>query len=256
MLEIEKLRKADVFSGAAVILLGLFVIYQALQMPMKDSYGGVQNVWYVSPALFPLLVGTMLVLLGTLLMRTALRRIGVAGVTAVLHYLCGPQLRRYLQEAEVVRFYGIVINLLVLVFLLVPRVDFFLAAIWFLLVFFFMFYCAASRGVLVLTYQVVGAAVVVFVLQIDAIHSRLLETISFPLDWVMTLLIALLIGTSTRRVWGSVELMKKLKLAIVLGFSAPLLIGIIFKFFLLVPMPFEGLIVTLLDAIWYGEFWS
>ena len=28
----------------------------------------------------------------------------------------------------------------------------------------------------------------------------------------------------------------------------------IFKYFLLVPMPSEGLIVTLLDAIWYFEF--
>ena len=33
-------------------------------MPMKDTWGGVQNVWFVSPALFPLFVGAMIMLLG------------------------------------------------------------------------------------------------------------------------------------------------------------------------------------------------
>ena len=54
MLEKEKLRKADIFSGLAIFLFGLFMVLMASEMPMKDSWGGVQNVWYVSPALFPL----------------------------------------------------------------------------------------------------------------------------------------------------------------------------------------------------------
>jgi hypothetical protein len=53
MMEKEKLRKADIFSGGIISLFGLWVISQALKMPMKDSWGGVQNVWFVSPALFP-----------------------------------------------------------------------------------------------------------------------------------------------------------------------------------------------------------
>jgi hypothetical protein len=64
MMEKDKLRKADIFSGSLVVLLGLFIISQAFGMPMKDSWGGVQNVWFVSPALFPLLVGGMLSFLG------------------------------------------------------------------------------------------------------------------------------------------------------------------------------------------------
>ena len=54
MLEKENLRKADVYSGAIICLFGLWIILQALKMPMKDSWGGVQNVWYVSPGIFPL----------------------------------------------------------------------------------------------------------------------------------------------------------------------------------------------------------
>jgi len=56
MLEKEQLRKADIFSGLAIFLFGLFIVLMASEMPMKDSWGGVQNVWYVSPALFPLFV--------------------------------------------------------------------------------------------------------------------------------------------------------------------------------------------------------
>ena len=64
MLENEKLRQADIFAGIVISLFGLWVISQAMQMPMKDSWGGVQNVWFVSPALFPLFVGGVIVLLG------------------------------------------------------------------------------------------------------------------------------------------------------------------------------------------------
>ena len=67
MLEKDILRKADVFSGILFFCFGLFVVLQALKMPMKDSWGGVQNVWYVSPALFPLFVGGIIALLGLIL---------------------------------------------------------------------------------------------------------------------------------------------------------------------------------------------
>ena len=71
MMEKDKLRRADMFSGSLICLLGLWIISQALKMPMKDSWGGVQNVWFVSPAIFPLFVGAMITLLGAMLIRTA-----------------------------------------------------------------------------------------------------------------------------------------------------------------------------------------
>jgi hypothetical protein len=57
MMEKERLRKADVFCGGIIFLFGAWIVWQAFNMPMKDSWGGVQNVWFVSPALFPLFVG-------------------------------------------------------------------------------------------------------------------------------------------------------------------------------------------------------
>ncbi len=76
MLDKEKLRKADVFSGIVFFLFGLWIVYQAFKMPMKDSWGGVMNVWYVSPALMPLFIGFTIMLLGAMLCRVALKSIG------------------------------------------------------------------------------------------------------------------------------------------------------------------------------------
>ena len=50
------------------------------------------------------------------------------------------------------RFYGIVLNLFVFVFVLIPHIDFFLASIIFLLAFFFMFYCGTDERLLDLIY--------------------------------------------------------------------------------------------------------
>ena len=56
-------------------------------MPMKDSYGGVQNVWYVSRPSFRCLSGAMLAFLGLLLIRTAFKEVGRQGVISVLAFL-------------------------------------------------------------------------------------------------------------------------------------------------------------------------
>ncbi len=92
MMEKEKLRKADIFSGGIIFLFGLWIVSQALKMPMKDSWGGVQNVWFVSPALFPLFVGAMIMLLGALLIRIAFREVGSKELKRVLRWLGSPDM--------------------------------------------------------------------------------------------------------------------------------------------------------------------
>ena len=44
-----------------IILLGLAVLFGASQMPVKGTYGGVTNVWYVSPAVLPILIGILII---------------------------------------------------------------------------------------------------------------------------------------------------------------------------------------------------
>ena len=256
MLEIDKLRKADLLSGSAILLLGLFIVGQATQMPMKDSYAGVQNVWYVSPALFPLMVGSMLALLGLLLIKTAFKEVGSAGLLSVIKYLSSSDFVIFLKLPATIRFYGIILNLLIFVFLLVPRVDFFLATILFLLIFFLMFYCGYESDLLSLIYLMLAATLLFCLVVLTPLASSLTTAIPFISDILIIGYIVSLILPYFIKLKGAPELMPKFKLSLLIAFAAPFTIGIIFKYFLLVPMPFEGLVVSLLDAIWYADIWS
>ena len=140
MMEKDKLRKTDIYSGAAISLFGLWIILQALKMPMKDSWGGVQNVWYVSPAIFPLFVGCMIMLLGALLCRTALKMVGFKTFGQTVRWLLSKMFLQFLNSIPNLRFYTIVVLFLSFVYLTIPRIDFFLSAFLFLIVFITSFY--------------------------------------------------------------------------------------------------------------------
>ncbi|MEE4242026.1 MAG: hypothetical protein V2I36_11220 [Desulfopila sp.] len=254
MMDKENLRKADFFSGSLVTLFGIFVVVKSLGMPMKDSWGGVQNVWYVSPAIFPLFVGSMLVLLGSMLIRTALKTIGSSGVKAVFQYLMSTVFRGFLRSRETVRFYGILLLLLSFVFLMVPRVDFFLAATLFLLAFFCMFYL--DRADLLIRLMLLYCIGMIALLLVLLLSERLSAVLQHPGDWFVLVFSVLFAVIVRIRISGNREIGKKYTIALLLAVAAPFLIGIIFKYFLLVPMPYEGLIIELLDVIWYAEIWG
>jgi hypothetical protein len=256
MMEKDKLRKADIFSGSLVVLLGLFIISQAFGMPMKDSWGGVQNVWFVSPALFPLLVGGMLSFLGVCLISTAFKSVGTDGIRSVFSFLASKDFRAFLRHPLVIRFYGIVFNLLIFVFLMVPRIDFFPAAILFLLVCFFMFYFGDHAHLVKVFGFTVCTSLLLCLFFFLGLGEKLAGVTRFGADWLVLLFIpahCLVAGTSVKK---DLEIKRKYRLSIIIALIAPLTIGIIFKYFLLVPMPYEGLIVQLLDSIWYADLWS
>ena len=140
MMDKEKLRKTDIFSGAVICVFGLWIMSQALQMPMKDSWGGVQNVWYVSPAIFPLFVRFVIMILGALLCRTALKLVGLKAFQQTVRWLLSRELLNFFNSIPNLRFYTIVVLFLSFVYLMIPRVDFFLSAFLFLTVFISSFY--------------------------------------------------------------------------------------------------------------------
>jgi hypothetical protein len=256
MMDNDKLRKADIFSGSLILILGLSIVSGAMKMPMKDSWGGVQNVWFVSPALFPLFVGGMLAFLGTLLIIIALKSVGGKGFRSVISFITSPDFILFLREPLVVRFYGAVINLIFFVFLLVPRVDFFPAAILFLLIFFFMFYIGDHAHLVKILKFTVSIALLFLLFVLFGLNEKLSSITEFASDWLVLLYIPALCFVARKTVIEHPELQRKYRLSLIIAFTAPLSIGIIFKYFLLVPMPYEGLIVQLLDSIWYAEIWS
>jgi hypothetical protein len=254
MMEKEKLRRADVFSGAVIALFGLWVVGEAFKMPMKDSWGGVMNVWYVSPALLPLSIGIVLTFLGLMLCRIGLKAIGLAEFKNTVRWLLSRHLVCFLTLDTTMRFYAIAVLFLTLVFMNLPRIDFFLSAFLFLFAFITMFYFyddALMKKFLL--FYLAGELVFIlyFALGFDSILN---ESHPFATD-----LLALCFLTSyVLYVWAfarrTPNLRKRYRLGLIVGFLAPFLIGPIFKYFLMVPMPKEGLMVAVMDYIWYLEF--
>lgn len=254
MMEKDKLRKADIFSGGAIFLVGLWIISQSLKMPMKDSWGGVQNVWFVSPAIFPLFVGAMISLLGAMLVRTALKTVGRQGLVEVLRWLGSTELLTFLKSAANARFFAMVLLLFSLVYLNIPRIDFFLCSVLFLIVFITMFYF--DDGALLrkmLRFYLLGTLgfLCYFVFGFDDLMNPL---VPYFRDWLTIVFIAAY-GRYTRGlVQQQPALKRKYKISLILSLAAPFIIGPIFKYLLLVPMPTEGLVVVVMDAVRYWDF--
>lgn len=64
----DTLRKSDFKTGSLLIVFCLwFLSVTFLFMPFKETYGGVDNVWYVSPWIFPAIILTLLLILSIIL---------------------------------------------------------------------------------------------------------------------------------------------------------------------------------------------
>ena len=254
MMDKDKLRKTDIYSGAAICLFGLWIILQALKMPMKDSWGGVQNVWYVSPALFPLFVGCMIMLLGALLCRTALKMVGFKAFGQTVRWLLSKSLLQFFNSIPNLRFYTIVVLFLSFVFLTIPRIDFFLGALLFLTVFITSFYFNDAMLLRKLFFfYLVGITVLIlyFALGLD---DPLGNVAPFPADILTLCFIVSYSVYAWFLIRGNPVLRKKYRTAMIVAVVSPLVVGMIFKYFLLVPMPSEGLVVAVTDYFWYLEF--
>jgi hypothetical protein len=254
MLDKEKLRKADVFSGVVVFLFGLWVITQAFKMPMKDSWGGVMNVWYVSPALMPLFIGGMIMLLGAMLCSIGLKTIGFETFKSTLGWLVSAELMGVLKSDTTVRFYAIAVLFLTLVYVNLPRIDFFLCAVLFLTAFMTMFYFLDDlllRRFLVFYLAGEVGLIVFFAL---GFHVSGDDTPSTAADVLAILFIIAYAGYVWVHVRADTRLRRQFRIGLIVALATPFVIGPIFKYFLMVPLPKEGLAVAALDYVRYLEF--
>jgi len=254
MLEKDTLRKADIFSGALMFLFGLFVVYQALQMPMKDTYGGVQNVWYVSPAIFPLFIGAIISVLGIALTVIALKSADLQQLQAVFGYLASSELVDFLKRPATIRFYAIVLVFSSFIFVMIPRIDFFPAAVFFLMVFISMFYFDDDQLLLKIMLFFIAVTILLIIFFAAGLDGLFAEALEYPGDWLMLLCIVAYAVYARHLVKDRDALRRKYRTCLLLAVIAPFTVGIIFKFLLLVPMPFEGAVVELLDNIWYYDY--
>ena len=254
MMDKDKMRKADIYSGAAICLFGLWIILQALKMPMKDSWGGVQNVWYVSPAIFPLFVGSMIMLLGALLCRTALKMVGFKAFGETVRWLLSKALLQFLNSIPNLRFYTIVVLFLSFVFLTIPRIDFFISAVLFLVVFITSFYFDDAMLLKKLFFFYLAGIIVLILYFAFGLNEPLGRIVPFPADILTICFIVSYSVYAWKLIRRNPMLRKKYRTAMILAFVSPFIVGTIFKYFLLVLMPSEGLVVAVMDYFWYFEF--
>lgn len=254
MMEKEKLRKADIFSGAIIVLFGAWVVSMGFQMPMKDSWGGVQNVWFVSPALFPLFVGFMIMLLGALLCRTGLKSVGIKTFKKTIDWLLSDQMVDCMKTMPMIRFYAIATLFFSFIYLTIPRIDFFICSVLFLCVFTTMFYFDDDT-LLIKLFRFYLAGVVAFLLYFAfGLNALLSRATIFMADILAIIFVCTYCLYAWKLIGDRAALQRKYRISLIIAFAAPFTIGLFFKYFLLVPMPCEGLIVTFLDYIWYFEF--
>jgi hypothetical protein len=254
MLEKEKMRKADVFTGAAVFLFGAWIVSQAFKMPMKDSWGGVMNVWYVSPALLPLFVGSMIMLLGAMLCRFALKTIGLSEFRKTVRWVLSPEIAGVLTSDATMRFYAIAVLFLTLVFVNLPRVDFFLCSFLFLIPFvtMFFFYDDAVLKRLLFFYLACEMGLIFcFFLGLGKVSDG---SMAIGPDIVVSCFVIGYCGYTWRLIHRVPGYRKKYRTSLLVGIVTPLIIGPIFKYFLMVPLPKEGLVVAFIDMIRYLDF--
>jgi hypothetical protein len=254
MLDKDKLRKADVFSGGVVFLFGLWVLSQAFQMPMKDSWGGVMNVWYVSPALMPLFIGSVIMLLGAMLCRIGLKAIGFETLKSLLRWLVSADLMRVLKSDTTVRFYAIAVLFLTLVYVNLPRIDFFLCAVLFLTAFITMFYFLDDRLLRKFLVFYLAGEVGLIVFFAFGLHISGEDTPSVAADVLALLFISAYVGYVWVQVRADTRLRRQFRIGAIIALETPFVVGPIFKYFLMVPLPKEGLVVAALDYLWYLEF--
>ena len=243
------LRKADFWTSILLFALGVAMIGGAMTFPMKDSYGGVQNVWYVSPALFPLLVAVALVLLSVVLFVNAIVTGGARRALAGLGRAGGR-----IEERDF-RLIAIVALIAAYVYGLIPRMDFFVATMLFLQAFVVAFYVdrPSLRRVHVAAFCAISVAMCALA-ALGVTHTRGSDTALLIDVAGMAVFATLAAYTYAVVVIGreSPEHRRRFRIALTISVVVPLVLCPIFKYLLLVPLPVEGIAIEAMDHLSYA----
>jgi hypothetical protein len=246
MMEGTKLRRADFITSVILILFGGWILFHAFHMPMRESYGGVKSVWYVSPALLPIFIGAAVIVLGIVLMVHAVKTGGAAS------FLKSIKSVKFKVSDGTQRFAGVILAIVTFVYLFIPRVDFFLAIVLFLSYFIPAYFYDSMKALrrLSLLYTIISA--VVLILFTTPLAERLNTAFQFATDVLVLLAIVVLNITSAVLAREDPENRRKFRVALLVSILTPLIVTPIFRFALLVPFPREGGIVQLMQLIYYS----
>lgn len=237
--ELIQRRRRDFFTSLALLLLAFAMLAKSLTFPMTDSYGGVTNAWYVSPALFPLSIAVTLGLVSLLLLRRAIldggarRRESASKSRSKAFFPASASCR----VAVIMAFIGLY------VYSFVPSVDFALASALFLFLFITPFYI---EKVALIPLTLIGAVIACVLITLLS-HRPTSQQYTLDLVAIATLLtVATIAWWLLRRTPSEC---RKLRTVVLVSIAVPLVLVPIFRFFLLVPLPVEGLVIDTMQAL-------
>ncbi len=246
-MEENKLRQYDFVTSIGLLLFGLWELTEAFKMPMKDSYGGVQSVWYVSPALMPLFIGGGIILLGITLLIHSIRTGGAASfITAVK----GSSHLKLTEETR--RIFSVVLGLATLIYLYIPHVDFYLSLALFLLFVCSAFYADNEAFRMKFTRHFLAGSLIFTLLVTTGLDDLLKGILKYNVD-ILALLFIIYLNRTARFIGKKLEIPAKVFRTVTwVSLMVPLILCPVFRYFLLVPLPVEGGIIKLMNLVYYA----
>lgn len=242
-----ELRKKDFGTSLILIGFGIFIIiYTFTYIPMKDSWGGVMNVWFVSPGLFPVCIGSLFILMGIILCQRAVKD---GGAERFLKEFFGP--RKFLSE-RTFRFLGILLVIITYVYLYIPRIDYFLSTLLTLMVFISFFYFENHALLKKLFNFYLFGSLTFLILFLLGLDKPLNERFKYMMDLLVFFFFIAYIGFSRGLIRNEENLKRRWRVSIIMSIIPSLVLIPSFKYFLLVPLPVEGGFIELMNIIRYA----
>jgi len=235
--ELMVLRRADIKTAVVIIILSLLMIFESASFPLTDSYAGIQNVWYVSPALFPVLTASILLICGVGLL--------IKGLVFVREHSDVPVVNKSRESRG--RFFLLISLIAGMVFSWVPLIDFALSSFIFLFVFILAFY--SDNPLLQKKIFVFWTAISVSLLVIY--HGfNLDEDQRALLDWLIVAIGISIVVIS--RTWSTkLNLLKAWKTSWKTALIVTVVMCPIFRLGMLVPLPTEGIVIEKMVDVKY-----
>jgi len=249
MIDKTKLRGADIITSILFFLLGIWIISGALKMPLRESYAGVNSVWYVSPALLPLIIGSAIILLSISIFLHALRNGGLESIKGIWANRKNVHL---LSDANI-RYGSVLVPLFAMVYMNLTRIDFFLSIVLFLAFTITVFHLDNPKIFRTSLYFYTAQMALLLILFLFKIDKLLNSLFIYSMD-IIALVLIIVLTIFLRRLMkkeDKVDYARKFKQAMLMTYITPLFIVPIFRFMLRVPLPKEGGIVDLMSLIYY-----
>jgi len=250
----KNMRGSDIIIAIIFIIFGISTLLGAFTMPLKDSYGGVDSVWYVSPALLPIIISVAMILLAIAILLFGIKE---GGLDLIKKQREQRKTEPFCTE-PVIRLIGTLVPLIAMVFINLLIYDFCLVIALYLTFTIEVFYLedmSIMKPVLILYLIMTAINALIYATGLAPIMDN---AFFFGSDFVALAELIILFVSIKKYIKknNNPEVVKnnmtKYYQAMRVSLITPLLAVMVFRFFLRIPMPKEGLIMNFMYLIYYA----